>query len=113
MAKPTKRNQALATNKASSSANDADDVSPRNPSEEGGTSGEGKRLPRPGVDRHTGQAIPIPDSEWQERVAALEQDLIQIDQQDETPEEVYEQFMRDLDEDRSRQGRPVAFQGYS
>jgi len=78
----------------------------------GDTCGEKKRLPRPGVDRNTGQAIPISEIEWQERMAALEQDLVEIDQQDDTPDEVYEQFMRDLDEERSWQGRPPAFQGY-
>jgi hypothetical protein len=70
------------------------------------------RLPRSGVDRNTGQAIPISDTEWQERVVALEQDSIEIDQEDDTPEQVYELFMRDLDEERTRQGRPPAFQGY-
>ncbi|MGZ3382633.1 MAG: hypothetical protein ACXVBB_20545 [Isosphaeraceae bacterium] len=41
-------------------------------------------------------------------MAVLEQDLIEIDQQDDTPDEVYEQFMRDLDEEWSWQGRPAA-----
>jgi hypothetical protein len=104
----TNRNRSLATDKASSDTSDADGIAPRNPSEMGGTSGEKKRLPRPGVDRNTGQAIPISEIEWQERVAALEQDLIEIDQQDDTPDEVYEQFMRDLDEEWSWQGRPAA-----
>jgi len=108
----TNRNRSSATDKASSDTNDAEDIAPRNPTEKSSTSGEKKRLPRPGVDRNTGQAIPLSEIEWQERVAALEQDLIEIDQQDDTPEEVYEQLMRDLDEERSRQGRPPAFQGY-
>ena len=107
----TNRNRSSATDKATSGTNDADGIAPRNP-EKGGTCGEKKRLPRPGVDRNTGQAIPISETEWQEHVAALEQDLIEIDQQDDTPDEVYEQFMRDLDEERSWQGRPPAFQGY-
>jgi len=102
----------IATDKASSGASDADSVAPRNPSEKGGTCGEEKWLPQSGVDRNTGQAISISETEWQERVAALEQELIEIDQQDDAPDEVYEQFMRSLDEDRSRQGRPPAFQGY-
>ena|GEM_PF-4003167 len=109
----TNRNRSSATDKASSDTNDADGIAPWNPTEKSGTSGEKKRLLRPGVDRNTGQAIPIFEIEWQERVAALEQDLmIEIDQQDDTPDEVYEQFMRDLDEERFWQGRPAAFQGY-
>ncbi len=106
----TNINRSAATDKASSGTNDADGIAPRNPTEKSGTTGEKKRLPRPGVDRNTGQAIPISETEWQERVAALEQDLIEIDQQDDTPEGVYEQFMRDLDEERSWQGRPAAAQ---
>jgi len=108
----TNRNRSSATDKASSDTNDTDGIAPRNPTQKSSTSGEKKRLPRPGVDRNTGQAIPLSEIEWQERVAALEQNLIEIDQQDDTPEEVYEQFIRDLDEERSRQGRPPAFQGY-
>jgi len=108
----TNENRSSSTDEASSGTNDADGIAPRNPSEKGDTCGEKKRLPQPGVDRNTGQAIPISETEWQERIAALEQELIEIDQQDETLEEVYEQFMRDIDEERSRQGRPPAFQGY-
>ncbi len=108
----TNRNRSSATDKASSGTNDADGIAPRNPTQKSGTCGEKKQFPRPGVDRNTGQAIPLSEIEWQERVAALEQNLIEIDQQDDTPEEVYEQFIRDLDEERSRQGRPPAFQGY-
>ncbi len=104
----TNRNRSSATDKATSGTNDADGIAPRNPSERGDTCGAKERFPRPGVDRNTGQAIPISETEWQERVAALEQDLIEIDQQDDTPEEVYEQFMRNVDEERSRQGRPAA-----
>jgi hypothetical protein len=112
MAMHTNRNRSSATDKASSGTNDAGGIAPRKPSENGGTFGEKKRLPQPGIDRNTGQAIPISETEWKERVAALEQDLIEIDQQDDTPDEVYEQFMRNLDEERSEQGRPPAFQGY-
>ncbi len=36
----------------------------------------------------------------------------EIDAQDDTPEEVYDQFMRNVDDERRRQGRPTAFQGY-
>ncbi len=108
----TKRERLSATDTASSGTDDAGGIVTRNPSEMGDNCGEKRRFPPPGVDRNTGQAIPISESEWQERVAALEQDLIEIDQQDDTPEEVYEQFMRDFDEERSRQGRPPAFQGY-
>ena len=68
-------------------------------------------LPSEGVDRRTGRAIPVPDSEWQERLAALEQELAEIDAQDETPEEIYERLMRTIDEERRSEGRPPAFQG--
>ena len=75
----TNRNRSSATDKASSGTNDADGIAPQTPSEKGGTCGEKKRLPQSGVDRNTGQAISISETEWQERVAALEQDLIEID----------------------------------
>ena len=108
----TNRNPSSATSGAAQGSDDIDEIPGRNPSEIGDTSGEKKRFPQPGVDRLTGQAIPIAETEWQERLAALEQDLIEIDQLDDTPEEVYEQFMRNLDEERSRQGRPPASKGY-
>ncbi len=85
-------------------------VAPRNSSDLGGSCGADRKLPRPGVDRDTGQAIPISETEWQERLAALKQNLIEVDQHDETPDDLYEQFMRNLDEERARQGRPPAFQ---
>ena len=68
-------------------------------------------LPPEGVDRKTGRAIPISDSEWQQRCAALEAKLAEIDAHDATPEETYELLMRNIDEERRRQGRPPAFHG--
>ncbi len=108
----TKRNPASVTDKASSGIEDADVIAPRDPTEMVDTSVNKKRFPSPGVDRNTGQAIPMSERDWQERVAALERELIEIDRQDDTPEESYEQFMREFDEERSRQGRPAAFKGY-
>jgi hypothetical protein len=73
---------------------------------------EPRWLPSQGVDRKTGRAIPISDEEWQQRMVALEHELAEIDAQDDTPEEVYVQFLRAIDKERRRQGRPPAFQGY-
>jgi hypothetical protein len=44
-------------------------------------------------------------------MAALERELAEIDAQDETPEEIYEMLMRNIDEERRREGRPPAFRG--
>jgi hypothetical protein len=68
-------------------------------------------LPPEGVDRKTGRAVPIPDPEWQRRCSALEDILAEIDAVDDTPEENYEVLMRNIDEERRREGRPPAFQG--
>jgi hypothetical protein len=73
------------------------------------TPSEPRPLPPPGVDRNTGRAIPISEEEWHQRLASLEHELAEIDAQDDTPEEVYDQFLRDIDEERRRQGRPPAF----
>jgi hypothetical protein len=37
--------------------------------------------------------------------------LAEIDAEDDTPDDVYDDFMRNLDEERRRQGRPIAFEG--
>ncbi len=108
----TKSNRDFAMDKASSDTDDARVIAPRDPSQMFDGSLERKRFPSPGVDRNTGQALPISERDWQERVAALERELIEIDRQDDTPEESYERFMRELDEERCRQGRPAAFKGY-
>jgi hypothetical protein len=69
-------------------------------------------LPPSGVDPLTGRMIPISDEEWAARMADLTRRLAEIDAADDTPPEVYEQFMRNVDEERRRQGRPPAFEGY-
>ena len=67
---------------------------------------------RQDVDPETGQLRPISAAEWQARMEELTRRLAEIDAQDDTPEEVYDEFMRNLDEERRRQGRPPAFEGY-
>jgi hypothetical protein len=86
---------------------DAGDAAPERPLRPGESP-----LPSPGVDRRTGRALPVPDGEWAGRMAALGRELDEIDAEDDTPEEVYEQIFRDIDEERRRQGRPPAFEGY-
>jgi len=66
---------------------------------------------RPDVDPDTGRIRPISDAEWQARQAELTRRLAEIDAEDDTPDEVYDQFMRNLDEGRRLQGRPPAFEG--
>lgn len=63
------------------------------------------------VDPRTGRLRPIPDDEWQARYEDYKRRLAEIDAEDDTPEEVYDQFMRNIDEERRRQGRPPAFEG--
>ena len=67
---------------------------------------------RPDVDPETGQLRRISDEEWRARQEELTRRLAEIDAEDDTPEEVYDEFMRNLDEERRRQGRPPAFEGY-
>jgi hypothetical protein len=66
----------------------------------------------PDVDPVTGRIRPISTEEWRVRQAALTVRLTEIDAQDETPDALYDEFMRNLDEERRRQGRPAAFEGY-
>ena len=66
----------------------------------------------PDVDPQTGRIRAISAEEWQERQEELTRRLAEIDAQDDTPDEVYDQFMRHVDEERRRQGRPPAFEGY-
>jgi hypothetical protein len=54
----------------------------------------------------------ISDEEWRARHEEYKRRLAEIDAEDDTPEEVYDQFMRNIDEERRRQGRPPAFEGY-
>jgi len=62
------------------------------------------------VDPETGTMRPIPDEEWQTRQTELTRRLTEIDAADDTPDEVLVEFMRNLDEERRRQGRPPAFE---
>jgi hypothetical protein len=63
------------------------------------------------VDRRTGRLRPISDEEMQARYEEYKRRLAEIDAEDDTPEEAYDQFMRNIDEERRRQGRPPAFEG--
>ena len=74
--------------------------------------GGGARMPSPGVDPRTGRAIPIPDREWADRMAALDRELAEIDSRDDEPHEAALEFLRQIDEGRRIQGRPPAFDGY-
>jgi hypothetical protein len=63
---------------------------------------------------------PRPEQSWrqmsaEERLARYEEykrRIAEIDAEDDTPEEVYDEIMRNIDEERRRQGRPPAFEGY-
>jgi hypothetical protein len=68
-------------------------------------------LPPSGVDPQTGRILPISDEEWAARQEELTRRLAEIDAADDTPPEVYEQFMRNIDEERRLQRRPPAFEG--
>lgn len=63
------------------------------------------------VDPRTGRLRPISDEEWQVRMEELTRRLAEIDAADETPDEVYDEVLRGIDEERRRQGRPPAFEG--
>lgn len=64
------------------------------------------------VDPRTGRLRPISTEELQARYAELRKRLAEIDAEDETPDEVYDDVFRGIDEERRRQGRPPAFEGY-
>jgi hypothetical protein len=64
------------------------------------------------VDPRTGRLRPIPPEELQARYEALRRELAEIDAQDNTPDEVYDEVLRGIDEERRRQGRPPAFEGH-
>jgi hypothetical protein len=108
----------------SSRSTEPDSPSPVVPSEEK-SSGTTPGAPRPlacnlvpvrrwppDVDSQTGRLRSISAEEWQARQAELTRRLAEIDAQDDTPEGVYDEFMRNLDEERHRQGRPPAFEGF-
>jgi hypothetical protein len=63
------------------------------------------------VDPRTGRMRPISDEEWRARMEALTRELAEIDAADDTPEEVYDEIERNIDEEGRRQGRPTAFEG--
>jgi len=69
-------------------------------------------LPRSGVDV-AGRVLPVSDEEWAERQECLTKELTAIDEDDDTPVEVYDEFLRLVDEERQRAGRPPAFGGAS
>jgi hypothetical protein len=63
------------------------------------------------VDPRTGRLRPISDEEMKARYEEYKMRLAEIDAEDDTPEVVYDEFMRNIDEERRRQGRPPAFEG--
>ena len=63
------------------------------------------------VDPRTGRLRPIPAEEWRARMEELTKELEEIDAADDTPDEVYDEVLRGIDEERRRQGRPPAFEG--
>ena len=70
---------------------------------------EPKELPKPGVDRKTGRALPISDEEWTKRMDRLKRELERIDAEDDDPPDTYERMVREINEDRVRSGRGPAF----
>src|SRR5437016_1848396 len=88
-------------------------TSPSSPSRSGAGSQVPVRRWPPDVDPQTGQLRRISDEEWRARQEELTRRLAEIDAEGDTPEEVYDEFMRNLDEERRRQGRPPAFEGCS
>jgi hypothetical protein len=66
---------------------------------------------RQDVDPETGQLRPISAAAWQARMEELTRRLAEIDAEDDTPEEVYEEFRRNFDEEQRRRGRPPVFEG--
>ena len=70
---------------------------------------EPKELPKPGVDRLTGRALPISDEEWAARMDRLKRELEKIDAEDDDPPDTYERMVREINEDRVRSGRGPAF----
>jgi hypothetical protein len=62
-------------------------------------------------DPRTGRIRPIPAEEWQARMEELTRLLDEVDAADDTPDEVYDEVLRGIDEERRRQGRPPAFEG--
>jgi hypothetical protein len=84
-------------------------ASPPSPSSEGNR--ESAHWRHPDVDPETGRIRPISAEAWQARQEELTRRLAEIDAEDDAPDEVYDEFMRNTDEERRRQGRPPAFEG--
>jgi hypothetical protein len=100
------------SNSVSSSEGSVTDMSPSVPGRPTtGTPAPVRRWP-PDVDPQTGHLRRISEEEWQARQEELTRRLAEIDAEDDTPDEVYDQVMRNIDEERRREGRPPAFEGY-
>ena len=56
-----------------------------------------------------GATIAVSDEEWSTRQSLLTKELASIDAEDDTPDDVYSKFIRNVDEERRRAGRPPAF----
>jgi hypothetical protein len=96
---------------ASSSEKKPPDTSASAPSRPAASTRDHDRQRRPDVDSITGRIRPISAEEWQARQEELTRRLAEIDAEDGTPDGVYDEFMRNLDDERRRQGRPPAFEG--
>jgi hypothetical protein len=82
------------------------------PSQVDSTAGFRKLDPWQGcdIDPETGQIRPISAEELQARHEELTRRLAEIDAEDNSPPEGYDEFMRNLDYERRRQGRLPAFE---
>jgi hypothetical protein len=63
------------------------------------------------VDLATGRIRPISVEALRTRQEELTRRLAEIDAEDSTSDVKYDEFMRNVDEKRRRQGRPTAFEG--
>lgn len=70
---------------------------------------EPKVLPKPGVDRATGRALPVSEEERKARWEAYERRMAEISaMDDEDPPGTWERFVREINEDRRLDGmRPI------
>jgi hypothetical protein len=87
-------------------------TSPTSPNTNTGNRVPLRRWP-PDLDPQTGRLRSISAEESQACLEELTRRLAEIDGEDDTPEEVYDEIMRNLDEERRRQGRPPAFENCS
>jgi len=86
------------------------EMSPSSPSPSIAGTREHAHRRRPDVDPETGRTRSISAEELRARQEELTRRLAEIDAEDDTPDEIYDEFMRNLDEERRRQGRPPAFE---